>query len=448
VHNAPDTSTAQPQPMLRRRDAVAIIVGIVVGAGIYKAPATVADALRDPGWIVAAWLAGAAVSFVGALCYAELATAYPSAGGDYHFLARAYGRNASFLYAWARATVINPGSIALLAFVFGDYLSTIAPLPFHSGAVWAALVIVGLTAHNVAGLARSVRAQNLLTAIEVAGLLVVVLAGLLVAGAPPADAAPFAAAPSASGAGIAMVFVLLTYGGWNEAAYISAELKVRGAIVFALFASAAIVAVCYVAANVALLAALGVSGLAASAAPAVDVMRRAFGTLGAGALALFVAVATLTSINATMIVGARSNYALGRDWPALRWLGAWDGRRATPRAGLLFQGAIALALVVLGAFQRDGFEAMVNFTAPVFWGFLLLVGIALFVLRRRDPAAPRPFRVPGYPATPLVFCAACAFLLHSSIAYAASQDALHVGLLVMATGAGALVATRLFSNPR
>ncbi|HET9047255.1 MAG TPA: amino acid permease, partial [Casimicrobiaceae bacterium] len=429
-----------------RFDAVAIVVGIVIGAGIYKAPSVVADAIGDPGWIIVAWLLGAFVSFVGALCYAELATAYPDAGGDYHFLTRAFGRDISFLYAWARASVINTGSIALLAFVFGDYLSTIVPFGAHSGAKWAALVVVALTAINVAGLRKSVRAQNALTTIEVAGLVAVTVAGLLVTVPGDAGAAPFATTPALSKAGLAMVFVLLTYGGWNEAAYISAEQKSKRAIAGALFTSIAIVGACYIAVNVALLRGLGLAGLAASGAPAADAMGRAFGPWGAHALALFVTVATLTSINATMIVGARSNYAIGRDWPALRFLGGWDALRAAPRAGYLFQGAVALALIAFGAFQHDGFEAMVNFTAPVFWGFLLLVGIALFVLRARDGRAERPFRVPLYPLTPLAFCAVCAFLFHSSVTYAISNDAVHISLLVMAVGVVVLLSARRLSR--
>ncbi len=134
--------TAQPRPQLRRRDAIAIIVGIVIGAGIFKTPSMVAGATADGGWAIAAWVAGALVSLAGALCYAELATAYRHAGGDYHFLTRAYGRDASFLYAWARATVINTGAIALLAFVFGDYVSTVFPLGAASGAIWAAVIVI------------------------------------------------------------------------------------------------------------------------------------------------------------------------------------------------------------------------------------------------------------------------------------------------------------------
>ena len=170
-------------------------------------------------------------------------------------------------------------------------------------------------------------------------------------------------------------------------------------------------------------------------------MARTFGETGAKALSLFVAIAALTSINATMIVGARTNYALGRDWPALRFMGGWHATRGTPVAALLVQGAIALALVAFGALQQDGFEAMVEFTAPVFWSFLLLVGLALFRLRATDRAAERPFRVPLYPLTPLVFCAACAWLAWSSITYAASRNAVHVSLIVMAAGVVALLFT-------
>ncbi|MCC6195449.1 MAG: amino acid permease, partial [Burkholderiales bacterium] len=162
---------------MRGRDAVAIIVGIVIGAGIFRTPPAVASFTGDPGWTILAWVAGGVVSLIGALCYAELACAYPHTGGDYHFLTRAYGRNVSFLYAWARATVIIAGSIALLAFVFGDYLSRIVPLGAYSSAIWAALVVIALTAINLASLTASARTQNWLTVLEVGGLVLVIVAG-------------------------------------------------------------------------------------------------------------------------------------------------------------------------------------------------------------------------------------------------------------------------------
>ena len=438
-----------PQPRLRGRDAVAIVVGIVIGAGIFKTPSLVASATADSGWVVVAWIAGALVSLAGALCYAELAAAYRHAGGDYHFLTRAYGRDASFLYAWARATVINTGAIALLAFAFGDYVSTVVPLGRASGATWAAGIVVVLTALNIVGLRASAQTQNWLTVVEVTGLVAVIVAGVVVSPAGMPAASAFAHAPSPGVFGLAMVFVLLTYGGWNEAAYLSAELRGgKRAILPVLLASLGIITIAYLAVNVALLNGLGLDGLAASKAPGADVMTRAFGNVGGQLIALFVAVSTLTSINATMIVGARTNYAMGRDWPALRFMGGWHAARGVPIASFVVQGIVALALVGFGALQHDGFEAMVEFTAPVFWAFLFLVGVSLFVLRAKDAGTERPFRVPLYPLTPIVFCAACAWLTWSSIAYAASRDATRVSLTVMALGVCAWLLTREHARRR
>ena len=432
-----------PRALLRRRDAVAIIVGIVIGAGIFRTPPLVAQIAGDGGWALALWVAGGLVSLVGALCYAELAATYPHAGGDYHFLTRAFGRDVSFLYGWARATVINTGSIALLAFVFGDYASRLVDLGPRSPALWAALLVVALTAVNVASLAVSARTQNWLTVFEVTGLVVIVVAGFVVAPSAHGETSWFATTPSYGTLGFAMVFVLLTYGGWSEAAYVSAEVSGgRRAILQALVVSLLVLTVLYVAVNAALLYGLGYAALAASKAAPADLVARAFGARAGEALAAFVAVATLTSINATMLVGARSTYALGRDWPALRRLGGWNATRGTPTQALLLQGGLALALIGFGALEKDGFEAMVEFTAPVFWGFLTLTGAALIVLRLRDRDAARPFRVPLYPLTPLAFIAVCGFLFWSSVSYAASRNALHVCVLVMAVGAVAWALTR------
>ena len=432
-----------PRALLRRRDAVAIIVGIVIGAGIFRTPPLVAQIAGDGGWALALWVAGGLVSLVGALCYAELAATYPHAGGDYHFLTRAFGRDVSFLYGWARATVINTGSIALLAFVFGDYASRLVDLGPRSPALWAALLVVALTAVNVASLAVSARTQNWLTVFEVTGLVVIVVAGFVVAPSASGETSWFATTPSYGTLGFAMVFVLLTYGGWSEAAYVSAEVSGgRRAILQALVVSLLVLTVLYVAVNAALLYGLGYAALAASKAAPADLVARAFGARAGEALAAFVAVATLTSINATMLVGARSTYALGRDWPALRRLGGWNATRGTPTQALLLQGGLALALIGFGALEKDGFEAMVEFTAPVFWGFLTLTGAALIVLRLRDRDAARPFRVPLYPLTPLAFIAVCGFLFWSSVSYAASRNALHVCVLVMAVGAVAWALTR------
>ena len=435
-------SVEQPQRLLDPLGAVALILGVVIGAGIFKTPALVASLSGDVGWTLGVWLLGALISVMGALCYAELCCAYPHAGGDYHFLHRAFGRNVSFLYAWARATVINPGAIALLAFVFGDYFSQVLSLGPYSSALWALLIVLLLTAVNMLGIHASSRIQFWLILFEVLGLIAVVVAGFTLE-AGDSSGAFFDTAPPMAQLGLALVFVLLTFGGWSEAAYISAE--VRGgprSIVRVIVISMALLTVLYLLVNAALLHGLGLQGLGASKTAAADVLGLAWGPWAQKALGLFVAIAALTSINATMVVGARTKYALGRDWVSLGQLGTWSGPTGSPSRAYALQAVISLGLIALGMREADGFSAMVEFTAPMFWSFLMLVGLALMWLRRTDSAATRPFRVPLYPFTPLVFCAACAFLAYSSVMYAASQNALHVSFWLLGSGVLALVLLR------
>jgi amino acid transporter len=178
-----------------------------------------------------------------------------------------------------------------------------------------------------------------------------------------------------------------------------------------------------------------VAGVAGSKTVAADVVQQTLGPRGAQLTGALIVVAALTSTNAAIFTGARSSYAVGRDFGPLAFLGRWSEVTRTPLNALVVQGAVALALVGLGALTRNGFETMVEYTAPVFWLFLFLAGVALMVLRRRDPARPRPFRVPFYPFTPLAFCATSGYLMYSSLAYTGLGALVGVGVLL----AGALV---------
>jgi len=434
-----------PRQTLSITDAVAIIVGLIVGAGIFGTPSIVAGAVGSESLLVAAWIAGGIFSIIGALCYAELATAFPSAGGEYHFLHRAFGRSLAFLYGWARMTVIVAGSIAVFAYLFGDYISRIINLGAYSSAIWAAIVVGALTVVNYLGIREGKTTQNLFTALEVSGLVLIVVAGLLLAPAPAAPAASAVAGnqPWYMGAGIgsAMVFVLFTYGGWNDAAYISAEVRDRERnMAKSLLIAISLVTVLYLLVNLAYLKGLGYAAMARSDAVAADLLRAVWGPAGEKLIAFMIAIAALTSVNGSMIVGARSNYALGRDWPLLGFLGRWDEGSGSPRHAMVVQGVIALALVAFGAIQNAGFKGLVEYSLPVFWGFFLLVGVALFVLRAKEPDAPRPFRVPGYPVVPAIFVLMCGYLLYSSLAYH-GKHAL-VGLGVLAVGAVVILAGR------
>ncbi|MEX2223239.1 MAG: amino acid permease [Candidatus Rokuibacteriota bacterium] len=428
---------ARPDPTVRSTlrviDVVAIIVGTVVGAGIFRTPSLVAANAPSETVVLAAWAAGGAISLIGALCYAELAAAYPSPGGDYHYLARAFGMRVAFLFAWARITVIQTGSIALLAFVIGDYATKLAPLGAASSTLYAGLTVAAITGVHVIGVRQGRLIQNLLTTAEVAGLLLVIAAGLAFGNASLLATTP-ATPLSTQAFGLMMVFVLLTYGGWNEAAYASAEIRgPRGSIVRALVWGVVAITALYLLVNVAYLRGLGLAGMAGSKTVAADLMARSTGVGTAWLVSVLIVIAAATSVNAAVFTGARTAYALGRDFRPLAFLGRWNRRAGTPVNALLVQGAIALGLILLGGFMREGFETMVEFTAPVFWLFFLLTGVSLFVLRRREPGVARPFSVPLYPVTPLVFCATCAYLLYASLAYSGTGSI--VGVAVVAAGA-------------
>jgi basic amino acid/polyamine antiporter, APA family len=423
---------ASPRARLTVIDGVAIMVGIVIGIGIFKTPPIVAANVGSELAFVAVWVLGGFITLVGALCYAELAAAYPSAGGEYNFLFRAYGRSTAVLFAWARCTVIQTGAIAAVSFVFGDYAAQLVPLGTYGPAVYAALAVIVLSGLNLLGTQQSTRAQLAFTLLTVVTILIVIVAGLIVTANGTGQAQTAATAPSAGALGFAMVMVLLTYGGWNEAAYLSAEVKDPGRnMVRILVGGTLVLVLIYGLMSLAYLHAFGLHGLRNTEAPAADLMRLAAGEAGAAILALTVCFAALSTLNGTIFTGGRVYYTLGRDLPLLQRLGRWDERGDNPTTGLVIQAVISLALVLFGATTRDGFEAMVAYTSPVFWFFMLLVGLSVFVLRRREPDRPRPFRVPLYPVTPLLFCLTAAYLIYSSLDYAGVGAILGVIVLVL-----------------
>lgn len=421
-----------PSAVLSLTDAIALIVGVVLGAGIFRTPSIVAANVDSSTLFLLAWLMGGFVSLVGALCYAELTTSFPNTGGDYHFLMRAFGRRLAFLFAWARLSIIQTGSIALLAFIFGDYASRIWNLGEFSSVVYAALVVISLTSINILGIRLGTGTQKFLTLIEVAGLLMIIIAGFFYAPQPKgAELVPSLPAASASSAGLAMVVVLLTFGGWNEAAYISAEMKAgKKQIAKALIISIVLITGIYLLVNLAFLKGLGLHNMAKSEAVAVDLMEVTMGQTGVLFIGLLVAISSLTSVNATIFTGARTNYALGRDFKVLNRLSQWNTHRSAPVNAFVVQGIISLLLICLGLFTRKGFETMLEYTAPVFWFFFLLVGVSLFVLRYKEPAAERPYRVPFYPLTPIIFCLMSAYLLYSSIVFTGPGAFVGMGVLL------------------
>ena len=425
---------------------------MVIGAGIFITTPLAAANLPSGGWVLAAWVFGGAMSLAGALCFAEMAAAFPDAGGDYNFLRRAYGDGVGFLFAWSRFAVIHTGSMALLAFTFGDYLATLVPLGDHGATYFAAATIAVLAAVNLAGLKFGIGTQVGLLWLVLAGMVAIITAGAWLAATGAATAPLSAVDVGAAGAdagarilrfapGAALVYVFLAYGGWSDTATLSAEMRdakhgMKRALIFGM----GLVTVLYVLVNWAYLRGLSHDGLARSGAPAADLMLHAFGRPGQALIVAIVAVTSITSMNAILIAGARTTYAAARDTAGLDRLGRWHVARGTPGAAIVATAGVALALVAFGAITRGGFSTMVDYLSPVYWLFLTLSGIALFVLRRRHPQAPRPFRVPWYPLVPLVFVASSVYVLYSSLAYV--RVGAIAGVAVLAGGVALLAVLR------
>lgn len=425
-------------------DAISIIVGIVVGMAIFRTPQMVFSNVSGPWQGLAGWTLGGLLALIGSLCYAELATAYPRMGGDYVYLSRAFGRSVGFLFGWARLVVILTGSIGAMAYAFADYALAFWALE-ASLAVWfAAGSVVVLTCLNLVGVICGKTVQNILSVIKVLGLVLIIVAGMLWGGGQPMASAQ----PVAVGFGLAMVFVLYAYGGWNDAAYVAAEVRNRQRnIPLALILAISGITGIYLLVNGAYLWVLGFEGVRASATPAADVMQAVVGDWGSRAISLLIMLSALGAINGMIFTGARIYVSMGVDHRMFSWLGQWNSRRGTPIWSLLVQAAITLVLIVavgtqLGQDVIDrglqavwlsplpwdeyfgGFDTLVAGTAPVFWVFFLLTGLSLFVLRYREPHVERPFRVPAYPLTPIIFCLTSVYMLHSSLDYAKWLSAL------------------------
>jgi basic amino acid/polyamine antiporter, APA family len=418
---------AVPRRELSLFDSTCLIVGIIVGAGIYQMAPDVAKGASSGGGLLVLWLAGGFISLCGALGYAELATAYPQEGGDYVYLTRAYGRWAGFLFGWIQTAIVRPGDIAVMAFAFATYARTLYD-PFageasaHTYQLFAALAVVVLTVINVLGVREGKWTQNILTVLKVLGLTGIVAVGVL---APHHGALPAVERLPAS---LALIFVLFTFGGWNEMAYVAAEVKDPSRnILRALVLGTVTVTALYLLVNGAFLLALQYQGLTASKAVAVDTISTVFPNVGGRLIAVLVCLSALGAANGLIFTGARISYAVGKDHRVFRALGSWSGRTGTPAPALVVQGVIAvLVIIFLGSFR----DSILYTAAPVYL-FYLATSLAVGVLRFREPQTARPYRTWGYPVTTLLFAAVCVFLAHSAVAYKPRVALAALGILLL-----------------
>ena len=426
------------RPHLGLWDIVSIILGIVIGAGIYETAPFILQNVSSPAMGLVVWVAGGILTFIGGLCYAELASTYPRSGGDYVYLTKAFGRWAGFLFGWMQLAVLMTGSIGMMAYIFADYAVTLRKLGPGSEFIYAAAAVAALSIANLVGVVFGRRTQNFLTGLKVLAIGSIVIAGFLWSG-PTAAKAPIVA--GSGSLGLAMILVLYTYGGWNDAALVAAEVAdKRRNLPLAFMLGTGSLMLVYLLVNGAYLNALGFQGARESKAIAADVLAPPFGAFGARAMAIFVMVSALGALNGMIYTGSRLYATLGEDYPALSWLSRWHPRRSVPVLSLLTQTAITLFLVALVGTNwgrnlintlvgvigfeplswqgHGGFETLLRCTAPIFWAFFLMTAVSLLVLRIRDPNAARPWKVPGYPVTPLIFCGMCAYMLYSASTYA------------------------------
>ena len=388
-------------------DATLLVVGCIVGVGIFRTASSIAAHVHAPLLILALWIAGGVVSLCGALCYAELAALFPASGGDYVYISKIYGRFWGFLFGWTKLFIERTGTIAILGFVFAEYAHRLIPYEPWMLRWLAALAILALTAVNVAGVRWGTVVQNVFTTLKIIALAALVLAGLSIAfagsGAHPAWTLPPLTAPPTGGplggVGVAFVFVLWTYGGWTEAAYVAEEVKdpvrsIPRAILFGLAATT----VLYLLVNWSYLLCVPVDALPRTPLVASRVMEQAFGSGGALFIAAMIACSAFGALNGYILTGGRILYAMGQDHPAFTRMGAVHPRFHTPALALGVNAAIAIALI----FTKT-FEQIMTYSTMVITVFFTMAVFGVIVLRRREPYLRRPYKAWGYPWTVILY---------------------------------------------
>jgi amino acid transporter len=437
-------------PRLGLWDAISIIVGIIIGVGIFATPGEIFENAPGPWEALGVWALAGILPLIGAFCFAELASTYPHSGGEYVYLTRAFGSKVGFLYAWAQFAVIRPAaSIAVVAYVFAEYAAKAGGgnVPNVSLAVAA---IAFLTMINILGVVLGKQTQNLLTVVKVLGLGAIIVAGFLWAQPHRVDVRGIEA-KSTWWLG-AFIAALWTYAGWHEAAYVAAEVKnPRRNLPLALILGTVAVTIIYLLINAALLAGLGFDAARKSHVLAVDLLDSVLPSAGV-VVSVLVMISALGGINGMIFTTGRLYSAFGEDHRLFSPLSKWNRRWQTPARALAVQGAVSIAFVlgavwwasnpgnpgvsaVVGATgtpdsQNDPFKTLLYGTAVVFWLTFFLTGIALLVLRLKDAGIHRPFPVPFYPWLPLIFCVCCGALAVGAVLYKPEESLISLGILV------------------
>jgi APA family basic amino acid/polyamine antiporter len=436
-----------PEPSLARRlgafDATMIVMGGIIGVGIFVNPAVVARAVHTPMLILGAWLIGGVIALIGAFVYAELAVLRPRVGGQYAYLRDAYHPIVAFLYGWTLLLVVQTGGMAGAAIIFGRYFRELTGFAVPEQVI-AAITLAILTAINCFGIRAGSNVQSALMLTKLGAIAMLIGVGWTMV-APAAPGLTISLPPPAGnawqGLAAAMVPVLFAYGGWQTASFVSGEMRdARRDLPRGLFIGVAGVIVVYVLVSYVCLRALGAAGLASTTTPASEVMRQALGSRGAKLIACGIAVSTVGFLSQSILTAPRVYYAMARDGVFFKAVGRLNERTRVPIIAIVLQGAWAALVAMTGKYEQ-----ILNYVVTIDVLFFGLTGAALFIFRRREPkeASEEFVRVPWHPITTAVFVLACWTLAVSTLV----RFPQNAGIGVVILGVGALV-YRFWAGPK
>jgi len=408
-------------------DATMIVMGGIIGSGIFINPYVVARQVHTPLLILGAWIAGGVIALLGAFVYAELAALRPQVGGQYAYLRDAWHPSLAFLYGWGLLLVIQSGGMAAVAVTFAKYTVELTGIALPDGVIAVATLIV-LTLINCLGVRSGTNTQTALMLLKLAAIAMLVIVGLAFV---PSSSSHAPAAPTQSGSNLLMAFaaamtpVMFAYGGWQTASFMSGELvRPRRDLAVGLLAGVAGVITIYVVVNIVCLRVLGTVGLAATTTPASAVMRLALGERGAMLIAAGIAISTLGFLSQGMLTAPRVYYAMAEDGLFFRALAMVHPTTRVPVVAIAVQGIVAIAIALSGSYEQIlGYVVSVDF---IFFG---LTGLALFVFRRREGPSRDGFRTPAHPFTTAIFTIACWLVVLGTIAKAPRDSAIGIGIL-------------------
>ena len=425
-------------------DATMVVVGGIIGAGIFINPYIVAQRMPSSGWVLAAWAAGGAIALAGALAYAELGSLFPKAGGQYVYLRDAYHPLVGFLYGWALLLLIECGAIAAVAITFAEYALRLVGRDEAPALPLAIAAIVAVSAINYVGVKPGSRVLNVFVVLKVAALAILIGAGFLLAPdavevaagaartgsvAPGSEAAAGPSGPILLLFGAALVPILFSYGGWQNANYVAEEIAdPRRNLPRSLLAGTLLVAAVYILVNVVYLRALGLEGLAATRTPASDAAGRLLGPAGDRFIAAAIAISTFGFLDLAVLAPTRVYYAMAADGLFFRGVARLHPRFRTPSLAIVLQAVWAIALAMTGTYA-----ALVDTVVFADWIFFGLTVASVLIFRRRVPLASRPpggFRAPLYPLLPILFAIVSVGVVASVVASNPVRSAVGAALLL------------------